>query len=217
MFSVAQNMKSVQLALAFIVWVSCIIVDCKLFGSKVRSGPTSAVYAVYDANTPAQIAYDEETLNYSSFNTHKWKQRLNSKGISISINDLNEIENSVKNAIIAGYAKYTTYVRPDNINGATGGFIFGAWKVEVYVNQIDDIWKYRIIQGEKHVICKQNMHKKECDYFFGIKSCDSWDWTENRSCTMNVISGLVNNVLDDIDKQWKNTYIRSIAHGHTEL
>ena len=85
-------MNYIQSLLVCIVLLSCRIVDCRLFGTNTRSGPSGAVYAVYDSNQPAQIGYDEATLNFSSFNTQQWKQRLESRGVSISIDDSNEIK-----------------------------------------------------------------------------------------------------------------------------
>ena len=74
--------------------------------------------------------------------------------------DLTDIYNAVKRAIIINYAQYTTYMRPDNINH-NGGFIFGAWKVEVYVNKREDVWKYRVIQGENMLHVNRNASKKK--------------------------------------------------------
>ena len=197
------------------VVITLFVADAKLFGTKSRTNPVGAVYAQYDASKQANIVFDEGSLKYSSFSTQVWRQKLMAKKIGVELMDLNEIYDKVKHAIVGDYAEFSTYVRPDKVTNK-GGFIFGAWKIQIYVNKRTDIWKYRIAQGEKEVVCKQNMYRKEKEKFFGITiDTDEYRWTETRACSIGVISGLINNVIDDVDKVWNRKY--HVAIGHNEL
>ena len=72
--------------------------------------------------------------------------------------------------IVGNYAKYETYIKPDSIHGT--GFVFGAWKVQVEIDKVNDTWSFKIAQGQQHVECKQTVHKKNTKKPADFKSFD---------------------------------------------
>mmetsp|Transcript_58627 Transcript_58627/g.93214 ORF Transcript_58627/g.93214 Transcript_58627/m.93214 type:complete len:203 (-) Transcript_58627:159-767(-) len=191
-------------------FITCREVNAGLFGKKVRDSP-GPIRASYDASTPAVIASDAGTLPFSSFSADQWKQVLDAKGMKIALGDLQSIQEAVKHAIVGEYGQYTTYVQPDSVNG----YVFGAWKVQVYVNKIKDVWKYRMVQGEKRVVCIQRVYRKVTRKYGLFKTAKNKDYDQNVACTPQVVGGLVNNIVDDIEASWKQTY--PLAINHTEL
>eukprot|EP00484_Ammonia_sp_Unknown_P005897 CAMPEP_0197072422 /NCGR_PEP_ID=MMETSP1384-20130603/210090_1 /TAXON_ID=29189 /ORGANISM="Ammonia sp." /LENGTH=240 /DNA_ID=CAMNT_0042511239 /DNA_START=80 /DNA_END=802 /DNA_ORIENTATION=- len=121
------------------------------------------------------------------------------------------VNKAVKHVIVGEYGQYTTYVQPDSVNG----YVFGAWKVQVYVNKIKDVWKYRMVQGEKRVVCIQRVYRKVTRKYGLFKTAKNKDYDQNVACTPQVVGGLVNNIVDDIEASWKQTY--PLAINHTEL
>eukprot|EP01083_Nonionella_stella_P057995 152018_1 len=173
-----------------------------------------APYAQFDPNRPTMIAYDEGSFKYP-FNSLDWFKETTAKGLTIHKLELDKIYQDIGASIEGGYASLTRYVKPDTVTGNTGDYIYGAWKIQVMVE--DYVWKYRIAQGERFISCKQDWQDKIVKVydalFFEVKDVEGYKyWTDGVTCTFGIISPRITQIVNDIDTVWNQRNI-----GHYEL
>ena len=175
-----------------------------------KKGPP---YAVFDPNKPTIVSYNEGTFKYP-FKTADWYSATKANGLTINKAELDDIYYKIGASLKGGYASMTTYVKPDRISGKAGDYVYGAWKIQVLVENF--VWNYKIAQGERHVSCKQDWQDKITDESTILGARVTWDtWyeydTKGTACTFQIVSPLITQVLGDIDTDWNRRI------GHSEL
>eukprot|EP01084_Bolivina_argentea_P234121 394157_1 len=182
--------------------------------SRHQVSPRGPPYAVFDSNKPTKIAYDEGTFKYP-FKTTEWYSATTANGLSIDKSELDNIYYEIGKSMEGGYASLETYIKPDTISSEEGAHVYGAWKVQILVKNF--VWKYKIAQGEGYVTCKQDWQDKVSDESTFMGARITWDvwynyWTAGATCTFQIVSPLIPQVLMAIDTDWDKRMI-----GHSEL
>ena len=195
--------------------------ECNLFYSRKTRHTPGKIQIHYNEQVNPKFKFDEGVKQFSTINMDDWSIELNNKGIDISKKDLNDIYNTIKHAIVGSHYTYNVYIEPETIGAANGKYIVGAWKGEIYVNKLQDIWVYRLIQGTKPVTCTQTIHHKEVEKVLGIKFVDKWTTTDGVACGIYMIGPLISNIVGHLDTEWNTLYlakpIENEAQIHTEL